>query len=304
MLLATAAMLSVAVGPHVAHARIGVAARQAVASAPEATPQPAPESEAATADPEAASPQPEAPQPDPAVAQAMDAYRRGTENFNAKRFEEALADYQTAASLYASADFQYNIARCHEELGDHHEAVRAFKTYLRAKPDAKDRAQVENRIKLLDKLIEQERQRKEDEADKQPQVIVQQLGETREQKHARQARPLMISGGVLLGVGAAVGLGGGLGFGLVAKGHSDDLDAIQTGGNPDNGTFADAADIADKGESAETLQIATAAAGGGLAVIGTVLLVVGLRFKKGNGNAAVMPTLGPRRAGLSLTGRF
>lgn len=238
------------------------------------------------------------------LTQAMDAYKRGTESFNNGDFEAALSDFKEAASLYASADFQYNIARCYEELGKHDEAVRAFETYLKAKPFASDRASVENRIKLLNKLIEEERKREEREANQGPTVIVREVKGNKAERRKKAARPLIISGAVVTGLGAAVAIGGGLGFGLLAKSRSDDLDAIQTGGNPDNATFADAQTLADDGQRFEQLQIITAAAGGGLAVIGAVLLGIGLSFNKGPKNTAVVPRLGPGHAGLSFSGRF
>lgn len=255
------------------------------------------------------------------VSQAMGAYHRGTDNFNAGKFEAALSDFKEAASLYASADFQYNIARCYEELEKHEEAVRAFQTYLKAKPDADDRASVENRIKLLEKLIEEKRKRREQEANQEPTVIVQQVGEDKSAKRKKAARPLIISGAVIAGLGAATAIGGGLGFGLAANSRSNDLDAVQTGGNPDNLTFAEATTVADEGKRLETFQIVTAAGGGGLAVVGIVLLSIGVVFNKtpstkaaGSGKDTahnrrarrplLVPSLGQGRAGLSLVGRF
>ncbi|MEM6993422.1 MAG: tetratricopeptide repeat protein [Myxococcota bacterium] len=249
-------------------------------------------------------PDAETPDEDPMLKQAMDAYERGTANFNAEHYETALSDFKEAASLYASADFQYNIARCYEELGKHEEAVRAFETYLKAKPDADDRAAVENRIKLLEKLIEEERKRKEQEAKGGKTVVVKEVGEDRTAKRQRMARPLIISGAVLAGVGVLVAAGGGLGFGLAAKSRSDALETIQTGGNPEDSTFDDAQTLADDGQRFETIQIAMLAAGGGVAGIGAGLLGVGVSFKKGPKAAALVPRLSPGQAGLSLVGRF
>ena len=278
-----------AAGPHVAHARVAVAQ-----TGPE---EPLPD---VTDVPDAPPDEPD----DPDRERAMAAYKSGTEAFNDERYDDALASFKEAASLYASPDFQYNIARCYEELGKHEEAVRAFETYLRAKPGAEDRAAVENRIKLLEKLIEQERQRKEDEANREPTVIVQKVGEDKSAKRRKAAKPLIIAGAAVAGVGGLLALGGGIGFGAAAKSRSDDLDEIQNGGNPNDVTFDDAQTLSDEGQRFETLQLATVGAGAGLAVVGVVLLAVGLKFRKTPPAAAFVPRFGPGQAGLHLVGRF
>lgn len=284
-----------AAGPHVAHA--GVARTGPEEPLPDVTdvPDPAPDAEP----------------DDPMRERAMTAYKEGTDAFNAGRYEDALAAFKEASSLYASPDFQYNIARCYEELGKHEEAVRAFETYLKAKPNAEDRGSVENRIKLLEKLIAEENKRKQDEANRKPTVIVQQVGEDKSEKRRKAAKPLIIAGAAIAGVGGLVALGGGIGFGAAARSRSNDLDDVQNGGNPENLTFADAQTLSDEGQRFETLQLATVGAGAGLAVVGVVLLAVGLKFKKtptgskeAPASATLVPRLGPGHAGLGLVGRF
>ena len=243
-------------------------------------------------------------EPDPRVEQAMEAYRRGEENFNHAQYEAALADFKEASSLYASPAFQYNIGRCYEELGKYDEAIRAFSTYLKAKPDADDRANVENRITRLRELLEKQR---EEEAERsKPQVIVTPAVEDKAAKKRETGKRLVISGGVLLGVGGATALIGGIALGVLADGKARELRDVQNGGNADDLTFDDASTIADEGERFEAIQIGLIAGGAGVAVVGAVLLGVGFKLKKAkpDASATLVPQVGPGQAGLSLVGRF
>ena len=234
---------------------------------------------------------------DPQLERAMEAFRRGTQAYGEARYEDALAAFQDAATLHASPDFQYNIGLCYEKLDKPDEAIRAFETYLRAKSDAPDRANVEDRITRLRRQIETR-----DQTTTQPEPT--QRPET--QPSADGGRPLIIAGGALAGVGAAVALGGGIAFGVLAKRRSDDLDAIQDGGNPQGATFADARDIEREGKRFEALQVTFAAVGAAVAITGIALVAVGAKRRKASATARmhVVPGLTHRSGGLSLVGRF
>lgn len=242
---------------------------------------------------------PEAPKEDPKLEQAMVSYDLGKKAYNAARYEDALEHFQEAATRYASPDFQYNIGLCYERLNKPEEAVRAFRTYLRAKPEAKDRANVEDRIFTLEKEIE--------DAKNQPVPD----GST-ETKPAEEVEPLpngktlILVGAVLTGVGGAVGIGGGLGFGLAARNRSLAVEDV-TDGNPEDLTFSEAQTLDDEGRQFETLQIVMAASGAAVAITGVALLAVGLKRKKraeAGPTATLVPTWTGRSAGLSLQGRF
>ncbi len=228
---------------------------------------------------------------DPQLERAMKAYELGQAAYNAAQYEEALGHFQEAASLYGSPDFQYNIGLCYEKLDKPEEAIRAFETYLRAKPDANDRAQVEDRIERQRERLRMKEQGvpMDEPADAPP-------------AEPKNGRPLVISGAVLLGVGAALGLAGGIGFGVAAKRRSDDLDAVQSGGNPDDVTFEDAQALEREGKRFETLQIATAAVGAAIGITGVVLLAIGLQRNAKSRPAALR--VAPSWGGLQLQGRF
>ncbi|MCA9708753.1 MAG: tetratricopeptide repeat protein [Myxococcales bacterium] len=268
------------------------------------------------------------PAADPAEARAMAAYDRGTQNYNMAQYEAALADFKEAASLYASPDFQYNIGLCYEKLGKYDEAIRAFATYLRAKPDAEDRPNVENRIQELQRDIERQEREAQQAAEREPAPDPAPPDPVAAPPPGRPGRGLVIAGATLVGVGAAVALAGGIGFGVLASDQSFLLDEIQTGGNPENLTFADAELIDADGRRFEGIQVGMVAGGSVIAVTGAVLLALGMRKRNAARPQASTPAyiharaharthartraharahawIGPHQAaGLSLSGAF
>lgn len=239
------------------------------------------------------------PRDDANLARAMEAFQRGSENYNNAKYDVALRDFLEAASLYASPDFQYNIGLCYEKLDKPEEAIAAFETYLKTKPDAPDRANVEDRVARLKQMAAKG---KDDGGKKDPPA-------TKPEK-SKAARPMLITGDVLTGVGIVVAVGGGVGFGVSAREKSKQLDEVQNGGNPDDLTFAEAKELEKDGKRLEAIQIAMVSVGAALVVAGVALIAVGtVRRKnaqkaKGAASARLLPYAGMRGAGVSLSGRF
>lgn len=245
------------------------------------------------------------PRGDDQLDRAMAAFARGSDNYNRAMYQQALSDFLEAATLYASPDFQYNIALCYEKLDKPEEAIGAFETYLKTKRDVPDRANVEDRIRRLRAEVE----RRAGQPDVPPPRVEPAPTTTDAPATDGKARTLVIAGAVVAGVGAAVALGGGLGLGIAAKRRSDDLQAVQDGGNPDGLSFDQARALEDEGKGLELGQIVTVAIGGAIAVGGVAILAVGLSRKKKKaaapGPAATLaPGLGRTSFGLSLSGRF
>jgi tetratricopeptide (TPR) repeat protein len=229
---------------------------------------------------------------------AMDAFHRASDSYNRADYQAALSDFLEAATLYASPDFQYNIGLCYEKLNKPEEAIAAFQTYLKTKRDVPDRANVEDRIARLREELE--RRANEPAAKPIPDGPPPPAPRDR-------SKPLVIAGAAITAVGAAVALGGGIGLGLAAKRRSDDLDAVQSGGNPDDLTFGDAGELEDEGKRLELGQIVTVAVGGAIALAGVALLAVGLSRRKqakAGRAAALTPNFGRSAVGLSFSGRF
>lgn len=93
-----------------------------------------------------------APDPDPppaATKQAKVHFRTGTELYKQARYREAVAEFEAAYRLRPHGVIHYNLAQCYERLGDIPAALLAYHEYLRAIPDAEDRATVQAAISNL-----------------------------------------------------------------------------------------------------------------------------------------------------------
>lgn len=83
-------------------------------------------------------------------AAAKKHFERGEKLFALGRFEAALDEYQAAFDAAPIPDFLFNMGQCHRNLGDYEAAIFSFRKYLKAVPDAEDRAQVEAYVKQLE----------------------------------------------------------------------------------------------------------------------------------------------------------
>lgn len=92
---------------------------------------------------------PEQDQQAAATVRARAHFQRGLELYAARRYRQALRELELAASGVPSAELWYDIARCHEELGEDGLAVEYYRRYLRDRVEAADRAEIERRIHSL-----------------------------------------------------------------------------------------------------------------------------------------------------------
>jgi tetratricopeptide (TPR) repeat protein len=101
-----------------------------------------------------------APPVDEEVARARNArerFSRGLEHYEAERFRDAIAEFESAARLVPSADVWFNIGRAHERLGEPGLAAESYRRYLRDRVDAPDAETVQARIAALEAAAEAQR---------------------------------------------------------------------------------------------------------------------------------------------------
>lgn len=237
-------------------------------------------------------------------ARAMKAYREGQDAYDAGEYSEALQLFLEAQSLYPSPDFHFNIARCHEALESYEQAAVSYKAYLRSYKsaygeDAADMVNIQNKIDRLEKQVEADKAAAEAAANKEPEVIIKTVNEG---KAKSPGRGLMITGGVLAGVGVGVAVAGAAVFGTKAANFSGQLDDVYDNGNPNRVTLDQAREIDSNGRAAELNQILLISIGSAVAVTGAALLAVGVVKKKRS--TTVAPAIGPDSAGLVISGRF
>lgn len=90
----------------------------------------------------------------PAWAQHSEEARRhfieGRKLFKQSKFDQAVRSFNAAYKLRPSPLLDYNIGRCHAELGQRGLAIAAFKRYLDARPNATNREEVLDRLAKLE----------------------------------------------------------------------------------------------------------------------------------------------------------
>ena len=83
-------------------------------------------------------------------SEARQHYQKGKQLFDSGDYRGAMSEFATADRLAPSPLLEFNIALCHERLGEKPEAVRRYRLYLDRVPNAQNRAQVEQKIKALE----------------------------------------------------------------------------------------------------------------------------------------------------------
>lgn len=237
-------------------------------------------------------------------------FQLGKELYGRADYAGALKQFQSAYKHAARPLMRYNIARCHEALGQHREAIAAYKSYLESKPaDAK---LVESRITNLEGVLAKKRKEekarqetleREREARKALEEKTAKLAaenEKLEQKDAR-GRGLFWAGWSSVGGGAAL-LATSVIFGALASGKASDLEEANEAQAP----FSSVRDDIDSGEAFETVQVATLIAGGVGLIAGGVLLYLhyGRDESATPPAVSIVPSIGPNSAALQAQMRF
>lgn len=83
-------------------------------------------------------------------AEAKAHYDQGTVHFNLDEWPQAIDQFKAAYRVFPDATFLYNIAQCHRKMGNTADALSFYKKYLRERPEAPNRAEVEKRIEELE----------------------------------------------------------------------------------------------------------------------------------------------------------
>lgn len=77
-------------------------------------------------------------------------YRAGEARFQAGDYRAAMVAFLAADAVAPSATLVYNVAVCHERLGEPADAARRYREYLSRRKDAPNRAEVTARITALE----------------------------------------------------------------------------------------------------------------------------------------------------------
>ncbi len=89
--------------------------------------------------------------------QAKEHYEKASRLFDVGKYGEAISEYEAAYLLIEDAAFLFNIGQAYRLWDKPEDAIRAYKNYLRRRPEASNRAEVERKIADLEKLMEDRR---------------------------------------------------------------------------------------------------------------------------------------------------
>jgi tetratricopeptide (TPR) repeat protein len=202
----------------------------------------------------------------PGELRAQELYRSGNAHYNLAEFDAAIADFKAAYELSAAPGLLFNLAQA-ARLGHHNEqALHYYKTYLRLRPDATNRADVEAHIAML-------------------------------QTVPPPGRGLMIGGSVTAAAGVAT-LAAAIGLGVASSQASDTLPPPAKKGGM--GTPAPQ-QIDDTGQREAIAADVLYAVGGVATVAGTIAAIVGWR-RGAVRHLGVAP--GPRGAAVTASIAF
>ena len=244
--------------------------------------------------------------PDEAFERAEALRLEAIEAYNAGDLETTLEKFKAAYDVDPSPAFLFNVGRVYEEMGELERALDYYEKFARQpRLRLEEREQAAERIEVLRKLVSPDEPAPDEGGSPTTDDPPAPVGEEQDRAAVGPSRPLIVAGASLLGVGAALALGGGLGLGFAARDRSDRVDAVTPGNNPEGLTLSELEDLDAQGRTFEVWQIVTAAGGGAVAVTGAVLLGVGLaRRGKAKASAAVRPVFGRGFAGASIRTRF
>lgn len=92
------------------------------------------------------------------LAAAKQHFEAGRAAYLGGDYGRAITEFQAAQSIRPSPILDYNIGLSYEALGDGNNAFAAFERYLNAKPDAQNRADVEQRMYAIQQRLSQQQQ--------------------------------------------------------------------------------------------------------------------------------------------------
>lgn len=229
------------------------------------------------------------------------------QRFFEEDFAGALSAFEQASELDPHPTDLFNMGRIREEMGELEMALQQYEEFVsQPKVPLEERAAAAERIQVLRQVIEQVAP---EEESPQPRGANEDPFADRGPE-PEQYRKQVITGIALTSVGAAIAIGGGVGFGISARRNSDRVADLSDGRNPDRLSLREAEDLEALGRDFETLQIVSLATGGTMAIVGTVLLATGLRRRARSRREArvrleaVGPALSAQRLGLQTSWRF
>lgn len=221
-------------------------------------------------------------------------YQLGKQMYQRENFGGALEQFKLAHRHSGKTALLYNMASCHESMGQLKQALGLLKRYAATRPANADAVQA--RIKIVRQKLEV-RDRPTRAPKPAPKVKPQPAARP---TPAPAGRPLRTGGWVAVGVGGALLVGGAV-LVAVAGGQVGDLEQQAAAASRD---YAEAQADESTARALGISGVISLAVGGAAVAAGAALLLLDRRGPGAERRAWIAPALGPGQAGLSAGIRF
>jgi tetratricopeptide (TPR) repeat protein len=235
-------------------------------------------------------------------------YRLGEELYKRADYEGALKEFTQSYEISKRPALLFNMARCHESLGQPEEAIRLYTDYLKSGPS--NASVIEARINNLQRLVEKKKPAPIPAPVSPPKPEVVPEKEPSSGSAARKeapvpveegtspSKPLRLTGWILVGAGGAL-VATGIILGMKAASKQSELEDANAAGKE----YADVKPIEDQGRTYKNAGIGTFVLGAAAAVTGTILLLLEGRSGESKERAWITPGLVPG-GGAMMAGGF
>lgn len=238
----------------------------------------------------------------PVTPTAADHYQRGMTHYNLGEFDAAVREFKAAYELSQAPELLFNVAQAYRLAEDHKQALFFYDAYLRLRPDAENRADVEAWIAASRKLLDDQRQLQQSPPQDAippatpppaaPEPVVAAPVARDVEAHGR---PQLRTAGLVVGAAGVASGAAAIYFGLHARGHWNEITELSRS----RGTWSDHhADVERSARRSERLALVTGIVGIAATVTGGVLWYVG------RDRATVMVTPTGDGGKASITWRF
>jgi tetratricopeptide (TPR) repeat protein len=220
-------------------------------------------------------------------------YDRGMAHYELGEFRAAVNEFKQAYALSQAPGLLFNLAQASRLGKDYDQALHFYRTYLRVRPDAPNREDVEKRIVELEPIVEARRQAEVARLAAPP--VAPPSATTPETPRSSDTRPRPIPpggkseriAGLVVGAIGVGALGAGLGLGLAARSAQNRLTDVA---NQMGNWSADDAKLYQTGQREALAATSMYVIGGAAVATGVILYVVGVR--KDRARFAVLPAAG------------
>jgi tetratricopeptide (TPR) repeat protein len=237
-------------------------------------------------------------------------YQKGMKAYTLGHFPEAIEEFEKAYELRSEPIFLYNIAQSHRQNNSPQRAIFFYRRYLEAEPTAKNRADIEQRIKDMQSQLNAKAENAPAVAAPAPAPAPEPVApvaapvapppaplvqiQTAPPPPANAGHGLRVAG-ISVGAVGVAGVVSGIFLGL----HANSLyeEATKAGSVYDHAKE-------DSSKTFRTLEYVALGVGGAAVVAGTVLYVLGSTARSSEAPVALTPFLAPGAGGAALTGRF